>query len=482
MFRQLLRFGIRQKVVPILLATLVVGLTASTWLALRSQASDILRETDRRGREIGHFAAHTLAFSVIAYDVELLLKDLATHDDTVYARVVSPRGNVMGEFGAENADRPGVTTFRNDIRLNNETVGQLYLGLSTARITAALEKQRRESIQRQLAVVFGVLAVELLALSYIIVRPLDRMARAMREPAAGGVAPTLPVATRDEFGEIATQFNALHARLNEAHAKLQSRVEHADETLARASEQLALQADELKRKNADLELLSVTDPLTGLYNKRYFEKLMESEIEQCVRQSRICSIVLIDLDHFKKLNGQYGHKVGDGVLREVARRLALRTRKTDVLCRFGGDEFFLLCREATMANAMNVADQLHEAVTREPLPVDGQSIAVGLSHRHRHHPEPASRPHRRRVLRVRRCRAAPQQAARAQCRRALLAHAAGRRSRAGLRPCARGRRCCSPAWRSCTPPRPPGAIPRARATSARSPWTSPRSCTSACGR
>ncbi len=383
MFRQVLRFGIRQKVVLILLTTLVVGLTASTWLALRSQASDILQETDRRGQEISHFVASTLGYSVIAYDyhtVELLLMDLAKHDDVVYARVLSPRGNIMGEFGVGNANRADVTMFRKDIRLNNETVGQLHLGLSTDRITAAIERQKQDSILRQLLVIFSVLIVELVALSYIIIRPLNLMSRAMREQAPdGGAAPTLPVTTTDEFGEIATQFNTLHARLNEAHAKLKSRVQHADQELARAYEQLATQADELKRKNVDLELLSVTDPLTGLYNKRYFERLMESEVERCVHQSQICSIVLIDLDHFKKLNEQYGHKVGDSVLREIARLLALRTRKTDVLCRFGGDEFFLLCRQATMANAMNVADQLHEAITREPLLVDGQAISASLS-------------------------------------------------------------------------------------------------------
>ncbi len=382
MLRQLLRFGVRQKVVLILLATLVVGLTANTWVALRSQASDILQETDRRGQEISHFMARTLSYSVVAYDyhtVELLLKDLATNHDVVYARVTSPRGNVMGEFGAENAAQPGVTAFQKDIRINNETVGRLQLGLSTARIVEAIERQKQESILRQLIVIFVVLAVELLALSYIIIRPLNLMSRAMHEPAADGVAPNLPVASRDEFGEIATQFNTLHARLNEAHAKLQSRVEHTDQALARAYEQLAVQAGELKRKNVDLELLAITDPLTGLYNKRYFEKLMENEIEGSVRQSQICSILLVDVDHFKQLNERYGHKVGDSILREVARLLALRVRKTDVLCRFGGDEFFLLCRQATMANAMNVADQLHEAATREPLLVEGQAISIGLS-------------------------------------------------------------------------------------------------------
>lgn len=147
--------------------------------------------------------------------------------------------------------------------------------------------------------------------------------------------------------------------------------------MQRTYEQLATQAEELKLKNADLELLAITDPLTGLHNKRYFEKLMENEVERAVRQNNISSIVLIDLDHFKAVNEQYGHKTGDNVLREVARLLAQRTRRTDVLCRFGGDEFFVLCRQATMANAMAIADQMHEAVTREPLLIDGQAIKWG---------------------------------------------------------------------------------------------------------
>lgn len=384
MLQKLLRFGIRQKVVLILLTTLVVGLTVSTLLALRAQTADILNETNRRGEETSHFVARNLAYSVIAYDyhtIELLLRELATHEDIVFVRVTSPKGNTMGEVGTPHAERPGVALFRKDIRLNNETVGQLQLGLSTDRITATLEKQKQDSILRQLLVIFAVLAVELAALSYIIIRPLNIMSRAMRAEARAGdhTAPNIPLATQDEFGEIATQFNALHARLNEARAKLHSRVDSADQALQRAYEQLATQAEELKLKNADLELLAITDPLTGLYNKRYFEKLMENEVERAVRQSNISSIILIDLDHFKAINEQYGHKTGDNVLREVARLLAQRIRRTDVLCRFGGDEFFVLCRQATMANAMTIADQMHEAVTREPLLIDGQAIQMGMS-------------------------------------------------------------------------------------------------------
>jgi len=380
----LLRFGIRQKIVLILLATLMVGLTASTWTALRAQSDDILAETNRRGEEISHFVARALGNSVVSYDyhsVELLLQELAGHEDIVYARVTSPKGNTMGEFGPANADRADIARFQRDIRVNGDVVGRLQLGLSIQRITATLERQQQDSILRQVLVIFGVLLVEMLALSYIIIRPLNLMSHAMREQAAAGdgTAPMIPLATGDEFGEIAAQFNRLHLRLNEAHEKLRTRVEHADQELARAYEQVASQAEELRRKNADLELLSITDPLTGLYNKRYFETLMENEVERAVSQNQICSILLIDVDHFKSLNQRYGHKAGDGVLREIARLLTLRSRKTDVLCRFGGDEFFLLCRHATMANAMNVAEQLHEAVTREPLLIDGQAIEVGLS-------------------------------------------------------------------------------------------------------
>jgi len=383
MFANLLRFGIRQKIVLILLTTLVVGLTASTGLALRAQSDDILAETNRRGGEISHFVAQILASSVVSYDyhsVELLLREVAGHEDIVFARVTGPKGNTMGEFGSARVDRAGVARFQRDIRANDDVVGRLEIGLSIERITATLARRQQDSILRQVLVIFGVLLVEFVALSYIIVRPLNLMSRAVREQAGSeGTAPMIPLTTDDEFGAIAAQFNRLHLRLNDAHEKLKLRVEHANKELMRAYEQVTSQADELRRKNADLELLSVTDPLTGLYNKRYFKTLMESEVERAVAQNQICSILLIDVDHFKALNQRYGHKAGDGVLREIARLLALRARKTDVLCRFGGDEFFLLCRQATMANAMNIAEQLHEAVTREPLLIDGQAIEVGLS-------------------------------------------------------------------------------------------------------
>lgn len=383
MFANLLRFGIRQKIVLILLTTLVVGLTASTWIALRAQSDDILAETNRRGEEISHFVARILVSSVVSYDyhsVEMLLREIAGHGDIVFVRVTGPKGNAMGEFGPTRIDRTGVARFEHDIKANDDVVGRLEIGLNIERITAALARQQQDSILRQVLVIFGVLLVEFVALSYIIVRPLNLMSRAVREQAgAEGTAPMIPIATGDEFGAIAAQFNRLHLRLNDAHEKLKLRVEHANQELVHAYEQVTSQAEELRRKNADLELLSVTDPLTGLYNKRYFETLMESEVERAVAQNQICSILLIDVDHFKALNQRYGHKAGDGVLREIARLLALRTRKTDVLCRFGGDEFFLLCRQATMANAMNIAEQLHEAVTREPLLIDGQAIEVGLS-------------------------------------------------------------------------------------------------------
>lgn len=378
-----LRLGIRQKVVLVLALTLFSGLTASTYFTLREQSEAILEEIERRGRETSHFVAQTLAYRVIAYDyhtIELLLKELTTHEDIVYARVLSPQGNLMGEIGAGQQHDPDVKLFQVPVRLHGEQIGELTLGLSTARIRATLERQKHNSRLRQGLVILVVLLGELAALSYIIIRPLTVMARAMRFAEANGDGrPRLPLLGHDEFGEIAVQFNALHERLDEARLRLEARVQAADRELQQAYEQLARQAEALRRKNADLEQLAITDALTGLYNKRYFEQLMESEIRSAVREARILSIVLLDIAHFKQLNERYGLQSGDRVIAEVAQRLARRTRRSDVLCRFGGDEFFLLLRGATAAEALRLADELHKAVCATPIALDGATVEIGLS-------------------------------------------------------------------------------------------------------
>lgn len=100
---------------------------------------------------------------------------------------------------------------------------------------------------------------------------------------------------------------------------------------------------DMKRVEDELRALSVTDVLTGAYNRRYFQERLQAELRRMERYGGDLSVIMLDIDNFKRINDQHGHAVGDAVLQAVSRTLAQRLRGEDVFCRLGGEEFIILC-------------------------------------------------------------------------------------------------------------------------------------------
>jgi len=124
---------------------------------------------------------------------------------------------------------------------------------------------------------------------------------------------------------------------------------------------------------------SVTDGLTGLNNRRHFFDLAKVEYERIQRYGRSLSVVMIDIDQFKKLNDSYGHLVGDAVLREVARRLQETVRTIDTLARYGGEEFVVLMPETDLAEALLVAERVRQSVAEPPVVDNGVTVSTTIS-------------------------------------------------------------------------------------------------------
>lgn len=114
--------------------------------------------------------------------------------------------------------------------------------------------------------------------------------------------------------------------------------------------------------NAELYAMAVTDGLTKLYVRRYFDLRMEEEIEQARRYGRNFSLLLLDIDHFKKFNDTHGHQTGDAVLRQFAVILQDNTRKSDVACRYGGEEMAIILPETALEEASLLANKLCELI------------------------------------------------------------------------------------------------------------------------
>lgn len=143
--------------------------------------------------------------------------------------------------------------------------------------------------------------------------------------------------------------------------------------LAKIKAMLRIQSlsEELKKKNKMLEEMAITDGLTGIPNYRYFIDKLEEEVRRGRRYSTPFTLLILDLDNFKDVNDTHGHRHGDFVLKEVASRLQHGLRDTDILARYGGDEFALLLTQTDSEGGKNVADQVLE---RLALPIVANEI------------------------------------------------------------------------------------------------------------
>jgi diguanylate cyclase (GGDEF)-like protein/PAS domain S-box-containing protein len=122
-----------------------------------------------------------------------------------------------------------------------------------------------------------------------------------------------------------------------------------------------------------------SDPLTGLYNRRYFFDLSEVEFARSRRHHHPIAMLMMDLDHFKNVNDTYGHLVGDQVLRSVAERCSATIRGTDLIGRLGGDEFAVLLPETELISAFSLAERIRKAVAELVVPTEGGEVRLTVS-------------------------------------------------------------------------------------------------------
>jgi diguanylate cyclase (GGDEF)-like protein len=133
-------------------------------------------------------------------------------------------------------------------------------------------------------------------------------------------------------------------------------------------------------ENVRLHRVAVTDPLTGAYNREFLQQRLPAEIEAAIDRDSALSIALVDVDHFKAVNDQHGHGVGDVVLAEVARRLRGAIRGGDILVRYGGEEFLTVLPKADAGRAWEVGERMRQRVCERAFDVgDGVALLLRIS-------------------------------------------------------------------------------------------------------
>ncbi len=158
------------------------------------------------------------------------------------------------------------------------------------------------------------------------------------------------------------------------------------------AEQVGLSVANIRLREA-LRNQSIRDPLTGLYNRRYLEEMLQRETRRAVRAEQGLGVLMLDLDHFKKFNDTYGHDAGDTVLRETASLLLKSVRSEDIVCRFGGEEFIIILPAAdlkvTRARAERIRSKLRElTVLHQGEPLGMVTVSVGVAELPQHGTSP----------------------------------------------------------------------------------------------
>ncbi|MBE0681957.1 MAG: diguanylate cyclase [Anaerolineales bacterium] len=145
------------------------------------------------------------------------------------------------------------------------------------------------------------------------------------------------------------------------------------------NESLQIQLDENEGLRLKLQEQAIRDPLTGAFNRRYFSEALDQESARSIRERTPFSILILDVDHFKKFNDTYGHKCGDFVLQSLASFLNENTRQGDIVCRYGGEEFVILMTDAPSESARKRAELFRKHFDETKIEYDGKRLKCTFS-------------------------------------------------------------------------------------------------------
>jgi len=173
------------------------------------------------------------------------------------------------------------------------------------------------------------------------------------------------------------QLNQLEGRIIVAHDVTDRKWLEND--LKYANESLTHQLEEINKLRADLQEQAIRDPLTNVYNRRYLAEFLDKEVARAEREKSPLSVVIMDVDNFKQFNDTYGHKCGDVVLQAIANFLVERTRRGDVVCRYGGEEFVILMPGVTLEVGYERAEMWRQDFSETAVEYEGMKFSATFS-------------------------------------------------------------------------------------------------------
>ncbi len=181
---------------------------------------------------------------------------------------------------------------------------------------------------------------------------------------------------------VVSSLSSIQKAIEEKRGKDEARIAKVDGKIKALQQHIDRMKTEIASEKNRADLLEqevLIDPLTGVYNRRAYERRIKEELQRYLRHKRPFSVLLLDVDRFKSINDQYGHAVGDLCLKEIVNRIRPLLRESDLLARFGGEEFILLLPETLQPGAVEVAEKLRKCIEKTEFLHRGNPVAITIS-------------------------------------------------------------------------------------------------------
>jgi len=351
--------SIKLSIVIGLLLVLVFSFSTAAWYSFSVSEKELYQEFEIERSELTTKIANAMADPIyyLSPNNGGLVLSLVKQDPRIASIDIYDIFNEMEFINIYIPERAVGSLFeiKENINKNGEIIGEIKVLFNDSRLRKQILAKRDLIIKVFAFTFFVIIAILLPLLHFIIFKPLNRL---------------ITQAGSFQNNELKEQYNW----------KGNSEISIVGQSFESARMAILKLISELKASNKQLEKIAVIDNLTGLFNRHKLDEILENEKNRFLRYGNQFCIILLDIDHFKQVNDTYGHQVGDEILTAFAEILVKNTRQSDVVARWGGEEFLIVCPESNLDETIQLAEKLRKTIQQFKFPIARiQTASFGIT-------------------------------------------------------------------------------------------------------
>jgi len=334
-----------------ILIGITIPVSISTWYFLSNQKKYFEIEIEKKIDSISTLNSQVLWYLSSEWAeiiVDSLLKDKSIVEITLY----DDQGNVFLSKYEKSRAVGELISISRPLEVNNKKVGKVKLVINKLEINEQIETEKTRAFQLALFQVLLALIILMPLMYYKVLLPIKRLVKQSQKIANNKLDKAFVWNRTDELG-------TLGRRLEYAREEIQTLVQELQESANK-------------------------DPLTNVYNRRFFTEVTNSIVKKLKRDKKSFCILIFDIDDFKQVNDSYGHQIGDKVIIDLSKTITSKLRQSDIVARFGGEEFVVLLQDTDIINANNIAEEIRKSIELKEIKLEDNStvsytVSIGVT-------------------------------------------------------------------------------------------------------